>query len=133
MPKTQDFPIASITNFQLVSKGNNIEVENNNVSPTNKNTTDETKLTDQSVIDLGQAYNTNMSNSERIDDNKIKLTFTAYINDHANVTEGASFWIGAGVIGQPKMVWVGQFKMITTLSSPSIPFPKVDMGYSGDE
>ena len=126
MPKTEDRPIASITEFEVESVGNNLNVATSSPTPTDRQTTLDKKLTDQSVINLGQTYNTGTSTDDT-DDNKIKIRFTAYFNDHSNVTEGAAFWIGAGVIARPKMVWVGQVKLTTTLKTPSVPYPEVNM------
>lgn len=131
MPKTQEAPIAAISQFQVESIGSNIEVDNPLAVGVYRKTTDEKRLVDQAVLDLGHGKNTDSTKVNEID-NTIKIKFTAYINDHANVTQGASFWIGAGVIGRPKMVWVGQFKIITTLSTPSIPFPSMDLSFSGE-
>ena len=132
MPKTQDSPIGSIRQFEVVSIGDHISVEHSPPIKTNRSTTADKRLIDQSVIDLGQSLDIKPVANHDNDKNKIKVKFTVYVNDHSNVTEGANFWIGAGVIGRPKMVWVGQIKLTTTLSTPSVPFPKVDMTYSGD-
>lgn len=132
MPKTEEAPIASITSFQVDSIGSNVKVGNTSPVFTNRTTTNEKRLADQAVIDLGQGQNDDINVVGDVDANKIKITFTAYINDHPNVTEGASFWIGAGVIGRPKMVWVGQFKITTTLVTPAIPFPSMDLTFSDE-
>eukprot|EP00111_Clytia_hemisphaerica_P018515 TCONS_00054793-protein len=126
MPKTEDRPIASITEFGVESVGSNLNVATNSPSPTDRQTTSDKSLTDQSVINLGQTSNKG-STTDDVDANKIKIKFTAYFNDHSNVTEGAAFWIGAGVIARPKMVWVGQVKLTTTLKTPSVPYPEVNM------
>ena len=130
MPKTVKQPIIAIRDFKVLSIGSNLIVENPAPITNSRQTTQESLLTDQSILDLGMTHNTGLT-TDNVDANKVKLQFTAYLNDHNNVTDGAKFWIGAGVIGRPKMVWVGQIQ-ITANVTTNEPKPHVNMAYSAD-
>jgi len=130
MPKTEERPIMTIREFKVLNIGGNLNVTTPNPVPSNRQTTQDTSLIDQSIMDLGIAYNTG-TNTDNTDTNKVKLQFTAYLNDHTNVTDGAKFWVGARVIARQKMVWVGQIE-ITAQVNETEPKPQVDMTYSND-
>jgi len=108
MPKTEERPIMTIREFKVLNIGGNLNVTTPNPVPSNRQTTQDTSLIDQSIMDLGIAYNTG-TNTDNTDTNKVKLQFTAYLND----------------------LWVGQIE-ITAQVNETEPKPQVDMTYSND-
>lgn len=130
MPKGNNEPIMSITDFRIISTGSNLVGVDNSAKFNNRSTTDYPELPDQGVINLGHVKNPLSDVND--DTNKIKMEFTAYLNDFQNVTDGAKFWVGAGVIGRPKMVWVGQIQIEAKVTPNSDPNVAINMTHSGE-
>lgn len=131
LPKAGGKPIMTILSFEVVHKGANIRGINANNKPVYRSTTNITGMYDQAVLDLGTGTNTNVDTSDS-PDNQLTLTFRAILNDYANVTNSSSYWVGAGVIGKPKMVWVGQIKMKTYIKENCKPLMNIGMNIIGD-
>ena len=125
----------AIQDFKVLSIGSNLNVENRIPITNSRQTTQGTLLVDQFVVDLGMTeYNGSTTDYDDITDvvgSTVKLQFTAYLNDHDNVTDGTKILVGAGVIGRPKMVWVGQIQITANVTTDE-PKPYVNMTYSGD-
>lgn len=91
------------------------------------NTSDDKESNDQAVIDLGKVANT-ASDVKNTSVNQIKVKVTVLVNEVANLTNGAIFKVGAGVIGMPRMVWVGQID--TTVEIASNDQPKLELNHT---
>ena len=120
----------SVTDFRIISIGSNLKDADSSAQFNNRSTTSYPELPDQGVINLGHVKNPTSNVND--DTNKIKLEFTAYMNDFPNVTDGAKFWVGAGVIGRPKMVWVGQIQVEASVSTNTAPGVDINVTYSAD-
>ena len=72
------------------------------------------------IYDLGIGINVNES-SNPIDDT-ISIKFNVILLDHNNVTNGSSHWVGAGLVGKPYMIWVGQISMTAIVPIDSRPW-----------
>ena len=122
MPKT-DKTIIQILKVEDAKLGSNVDCVGKDMIGVLSQTTTKTtpKENDQAVYDLGVCSNTAGTLNEDIDANQIKIKFEVMLLEHANVTEGAKFWVGAGVVANPSMVWVGQIQMTTELPNPHRP------------
>eukprot|EP00794_Sanderia_malayensis_P007243 gene7243-8051_t len=109
---------ASIYHIESVGKatiGSNIQGLDSSAQPILKSSNND-GINNLAIYDLGIGINTNADTSTS-DANKVKLSFDVILVDHQNLTNGTSlFWVGAGLVGKPSMIWVGQIKM-----SPVIP------------
>ena len=106
MPKANGQPIISISSFTVSKIGANIDGLNAGAKADLRTTTS-FSYKDQAVLNLGIGVNINESTAD-VPDNQVNLEFVALLTEHPNVTNGSTFWVGAGVVGKPKMVWVGQ-------------------------
>ena len=131
LPKANGQPIMSLLSFAVDHFGQNIVGVNKSAIPTYFNTTGVVGMYDQAVLNLGIGENTAASRDD-IDDNKINLRFKAIVNDYSNITNDSTYWVGAGVIGKPKMVWVGQIKVKTYVANDAKPTLKIDVEIKGD-
>ena len=102
----------SLTSFKVLSVGKNI---NNNavlsqVRAQLNSTVGDPKLHDRGTIDFGTVEST-VGNANH-PDNKIMMEFEIIVNDHANVTNGSKHWVGVGVRGGKRMMWIGDVALI---------------------
>lgn len=104
--------IMSLVSLEVVSVGKNIK---NNAALSQKmaelsSTVGDLKLHDRGTIDFGTVEST-VGNVDQ-PDNKIMLQFEIVVNDHANVTNGSKHWVGVGVRGGKRMMWIGDIALI---------------------
>ena len=102
----------SLISFKVNSVGKNIK---NNTDLSNRkaqlnSAVGEPKLYDRGVIDFGLVEN-DVGNADH-PDNKIMMEFEIIVNDHANVTNGSKHWVGVGVRGGKRMMWIGDVALI---------------------
>lgn len=102
----------SLVSLRVVQVGKNI---NNNAALSQMtaqltSTVGEPKLYDRGTIDFGTVENT-VGDVDH-PDNKIMLEFEIVVNDHANVTNGTKHWVGVGVRGGKRMMWIGDVALI---------------------
>jgi len=102
----------SLISLKVLSVGKNIE--NNaalsQITANLSSTVGDPKLHDRGKIDFGTVEST-VGDVDH-PDNKIMLEFEIIVNDHANVTNGSKHWVGVGVRGGKRMMWVGDFALI---------------------
>lgn len=104
--------IMSLVSLQVVGVGKNIK---NNAALSQmtaqlSSTVGDPKLHDRGKIDFGTVEST-VGDVDH-PDNKIMLEFEIIVNDHANVTNGSKHWVGVGVRGGKRMMWIGDFALI---------------------
>lgn len=102
----------SLVSFRVLQVGKNI---NNNVALGQKtaqlsSTVGDAKLYDRGMIDFDKVEN--IVGQLDHPDNKIMLEFEIIVNDHANVTNGTKHWVGVGVRGGSRMMWIGDVALI---------------------
>ena len=104
--------IMSLVSLQVVQVGKNIKNNSALSKMTAKlsSTVGDTKLYDRGTIDFGTVENTNGDVDHP--DNKIMVEFEIIVNDHANVTNGSKHWVGVGVRGGKRMMWISEFALI---------------------
>ena len=104
--------IMSLVSLQVVSVGKNIK--NNSALSQMKaelsSTVGDPKLHDRGKIDFGTVEST-VGDLDH-PDNKIMMEFEIVVNDHANVTNGSKHWVGVGVRGGKRMMWIGDVALI---------------------
>ena len=83
-------------------------------------TSDNSADKDQVVWNIGTAMNT-ASDRSNSDDNKIKIRMKVLVNEVQNLTSGTIFKVGAGVIGLPRMVWIGQLNVTLKIENTRQP------------
>lgn len=116
MPVANGSPVMAILSHEVVSIGSNIMGLNSSATATFVTTTSHTSLKDQAIINLGTGIN-ELSSTTNSPVNQIKLRFESIVVENSNITNGSTYWVGAGVIGKPKMVWIGQVAIKTYISS----------------
>lgn len=104
--------IMSLVSLQVISVGKNIK---NNTALSQmtaqlSSTVGDPKLHDRGKIDFGTVESTVGDVDQP--DNKIMLEFEIIVNDHANVTNGSKHWVGVGVRGGKRMMWIGDVALI---------------------
>lgn len=104
--------IMSLVSLQVISVGKNIK---NNTALSQmtaqlSSTVGDPKLHDRGKIDFGTVESTVGDVNQP--DNKIMLEFEIIVNDHANVTNGSKHWVGVGVRGGKRMMWIGDVALI---------------------
>lgn len=104
--------IMSLVSLQVISVGKNIK---NNTALSQmtaqlSSTVGDSKLHDRGKIDFGTVESTVGDVDQP--DNKIMLEFEIIVNDHANVTNGSKHWVGVGVRGGKRMMWIGDVALI---------------------
>lgn len=116
MPVANGSPVMAILSYEVVSIGSNIMGLNSSATATFVTTTNHTSLKDQAIINLGTGIN-ELSSTTNSPVNQIKLRFESIVVENSNITNGSTYWVGAGVIGKPKMVWIGQVAIKPYISS----------------
>ncbi len=119
MPSILNASIFNILSVENAIIGSNIQGLNQNAVPLLKSSHNDA-INNLAIYDLGTAINTSPDVSTS-DANKIKLSFEVMLNDHANVTNGSYYWVGAGLVGTPNMIWVGQISMLADVPTDSRP------------
>ena len=132
MPKANDQPIIGIRSLEVSNIGANIGGLNKGAKVDLRATTGFTNYPDQAVLNLGVGVNINESTAD-VPDNQVNLRFVALLTEHPNVTNGSTFWVGAGVVGKPKMVWVGQIAVKPLIYATRKPFLNILLNISDPE
>lgn len=78
-------------------------------------------INNAAVYDLGIG-NDSQSFSGNLTKNIITVKFDVILLDNANVTNASVHWVGAGLVGKPKMIWVGQIMMTAIVPIDSRPW-----------
>ena len=73
------------------------------------------------IYDLGIGLNVNSTSTNATADT-ISIKFNVILLDHNNVTNGTTQWVGAGLVGKPYMIWVGQISMTMIVPVDSRPW-----------
>ena len=102
----------SLISLRVVQVGPNIQnnVNLSQVKSQLNSTVGDPKLHDRGSIDFGKVESTVGDNDHP--DNKIVVEFEIIVNDHANVTNGSKHWVGVGVRGGQRMMWIGDVALI---------------------
>lgn len=117
--------IMSLVSLKVNSVGKNIA---NNSALTNvkaqlNSTVGDQKLYDRGTLDFGVVENV-VGDADH-PDNKIMMEFEIIVNDHANVTNGSKHWVGVGVRGGKRMMWVGDVALIADVPQDRRPVLQV--------
>ncbi|CAH3026162.1 unnamed protein product [Porites evermanni] len=117
--------IMSLTYLKVLSVGTNIDNHNNlkAASIELNSTVGDPKLYDRATIDFGLVENSAGDSDSQ--DNKIMLEFEIIVNDHANVTNGSKHWVGVGVRGGKRMMWIGDVALIADVPDDRRPVLQV--------
>ena len=116
----------SLVSLRVVQVGKNI----NNSAALSQTTTQlnstvgDQKLYDRGTINFGMVENT-VGDADH-PDNKIMLEFEIIVNDHANVTNGSKHWVGVGVRGGKRMMWIGDVALIADVPDDRRPILQVE-------
>lgn len=104
--------IMSLVYFKVNSVGKNIQNHTalSKVTANLSSTVGEPKLYDRGVLDFGTVGNEYGVADHP--DNKIAMEFEIIVNDHANVTNRSKHWVGVGVRGGKRMMWIGDVALI---------------------
>lgn len=104
--------IMSLISFKVNSVGKSISNHASLSKLTSQltSTVKDPKLFDRGVIDFGTVENENGDKDHP--DNKIMMEFEIIVNDHPNVTNGSKHWVGVGVRGGKRMMWIGDVALI---------------------
>lgn len=115
----------SLTYLKVLSVGKNIANHNNlkAASVGLNSTVGDPKLYDRATIDFGPVEN--IAGDADSQDNKIMLEFEIIVNDHANVTNGSKQWVGVGVRGGKRMMWIGDIALIADVPDDRRPVLQV--------
>lgn len=117
--------IMSLTDLKVLSVGTNIANHTNlkAASVELNSTVGDPKLYDRATIDFGLVQNSAGDSDSQ--DNKIMLEFEIIVNDHANVTNGSKHWVGVGVRGGKRMMWIGDVALIADVPDDRRPVLQV--------
>ncbi|PFX24679.1 uncharacterized protein LOC111331343 [Stylophora pistillata] len=118
--------IMSLVSLEVKSVGNNI-ANNNNLSKVKavlNSTVGDPKLHDRGSIDFGEVAN--IAGDLDAPENKIEIEFEIVVNDHANVTNGSKHWVGVGVRGGKRMMWIGDVALIADVPQDRRPILQVE-------
>lgn len=121
MPTVNNESVMSLKSLTFESVGSNINLDTTLINTTRVSA---------GVLDLGTATN-NASSDIDSPDNEIRVKFQAILNDNRNISNASSYWVGAGVLGKPKMVWIGQIKINTYFPEDSKPLLDIDLSMVG--
>ena len=115
----------SLTCLKVLSVGTNIANHNEKkaASVELNSTVGDPKLYDRATIDFGLVENSKGDSDSQ--DNKIMLEFEIIVNDHANVTNGSKHWVGVGVRGGKRMMWIGDVALIADVPDDRRPVLQV--------
>ena len=104
--------IMSLISFKVNSVGKSISNHASLSKLTSQlnSTVKDSKLFDRGVIDFGTVENEKGDKDHP--DNKIMMEFEIIVNDHPNVTNGSKHWVGVGVRGGKRMMWIGDVALI---------------------
>jgi len=104
--------IMSLISFKVNSVGKNIKnhLALGQVTPQLSSTVGDLNLFDRCTIDFG-TVESDVGDANH-PDNKIMMEFDIIVNDHANVTNGSKHWVGVGVRGGKRMMWIGDVALI---------------------
>ncbi|KAL9974032.1 hypothetical protein ACROYT_G020561 [Oculina patagonica] len=104
--------IMSLVSLRVVQVGTNIKNNTalSQITAQLTSTVGDQKLYDRGTIDFGTVENT--IGTVDHPDNKIMLEFEIVVNDHAHVTNGSKHWVGVGVRGGKRMMWIGDVALI---------------------
>lgn len=120
--------IMSLVSLEVKSVGKNIVNESgidfSSVKATLNSTVGDTKLHDRGSIDFGEVVN-NKGDSDA-PENKIEIEFEIVVNDHANVTNGSKHWVGVGVRGGKRMMWIGDVALIADVPQDRRPILQIE-------
>eukprot|EP00112_Aurelia_sp_Birch-Aquarium-sp1_P002282 Seg1249.10 transcript_id=Seg1249.10/GoldUCD/mRNA.D3Y31 product="hypothetical protein" protein_id=Seg1249.10/GoldUCD/D3Y31 len=133
MPTIANQSIFNIMSVEDAVIGANIQGLNTSAKPILKSSNND-GIQNLAIYDLGIGINTN-ADTTNTPSNTITLSFQVILNDHNNVTNGSSHWVGAGLVGKPKMIWVGQIVMTPVIPANARPWlymkPEILPGVSG--
>ena len=115
--------IMSLTHLKVLSVGKNIDNHTKAASVELNSTVGDQKLYDRATIDFGLVKNSDGDSDSQ--DNKIMLEFEIIVNDHANVTNGSKHWVGVGVRGGKRMMWIGDVALIADVPDDRRPVLQV--------
>lgn len=120
--------IMSLVSLEVKSVGKNIVNESgidfSSVKATLNSTVGDTKLHDRGSIDFGEVVNKN--GDLDAPENKIEIEFEIVVNDHANVTNGSKHWVGVGVRGGKRMMWIGDVALIADVPQDRRPILQIE-------
>ena len=71
------------------------------------------------MIDFGTV--TNLNGAFDDPESQIKVEFEIIVNDHSNFTNGSKHWVGVGVRGGERMMWIGEAAMIAEVPNDRRP------------
>ena len=120
MPMISNQSVFHISSVGKAVIGANVQGLNESAEPV-LISTQKDGINNAAIYDLGIGTNTNSSSANPVADT-ISLTFNVILLDHNNVTNGSSHWVGAGLVGKPKMIWVGQISMTAIVPVDSRPW-----------
>ena len=133
MPTIANQSIFNIISVENAVIGANIQGLNTSAKPILKSSNND-GINNLAIYDLGIGINTN-ADTTNSPSNTITLNFQVILNDHKNVTNGSSHWVGAGLVGKPKMIWVGQIVMTPVIPANARPWlymkPEIIPGVPG--
>ena len=117
--------IMSVTAFRVVSVGSKIENHRalNTARPQLSSTVGDPKLHDRATIDFGTVKSVTAVGTEA--DHKILMEFEIIVNDHSNVTNGSKQWVGVGVRGGKRMMWICEVALIADVPTDRRPVLQV--------
>ena len=104
--------IMSLISFKVNSVGKSISnyASLSKLTSQLNSTVKDPKHFDRGVIDFGTVENEKGDTDHS--DNKIMMEFEIIVNDHPNVTNGSKHWVGVGVRGGKRMMWIGDVALI---------------------
>lgn len=117
--------IMAITYVKVVSVGKNIDnyAALKLKEPKLNSTVKDPKLHDRATIDFGTVKSVvGLADSP---DNEIVIEFEIVVNDHPNVTNGSKHWVGVGVRGGERMIWIGEVALMANVPDDRRPVLKV--------
>ena len=123
MPSVGNESIFTITSVEKAVIGSNIQGTNSTATPVLKSSHSD-GIHDRAVYDLGTGINTNNDTSNS-DPNLVVVAFEVLLNCHSNITNNSKYWVGAGLVGRPRMIWVGQIAIYAQVDAASR--PRIDM------
>ena len=117
--------IMSLTSLKVNSVGKNIKNNSalSSITAQLKSTVGDPKLYDRGTIDFG-TVESDVGNADH-PDNKIMMEFEIIVNDHANVTNASKHWVGVGVRGGKRMMWIGDVALIADVPNDRRPVLQV--------
>ena len=120
MPMISNKSIYHISSVDEAVIGSNVEGLNTSARPKLISSQNDA-INNFAIYDLGIGVNTKQNLTNPTADT-ISIQFNVLLLDHNNVTNGSSQWVGAGLVGKPYMIWVGQISMTTIVPVDSRPW-----------